>query len=122
MFLNSSSNHFNISSFLQQNKFTLIPLATNYLLFPHSTPGAHGIKAQEFLEAVQAHGQYSQNNSKDDRSPPFHMESKSPGMNDSESHNAEPLKILQAHGQYSQNNSMDDRSLQFHMAQVIWHE
>ena len=91
MFLNSSSNHFNISSFLQQNKFTLIPLATNYLLFPHSTPGAHGIKAQEFLEAVQAHGQYSQNNSKDDGSLQFHMEPKSYGMNDSESHNAEPI-------------------------------
>jgi hypothetical protein len=48
MFLNSSSNHFNISSFLQQNNLTLIPLANNYLLFPTLFPGAHGIKAQEF--------------------------------------------------------------------------
>ena len=63
MFLISSSNHFNISTFQQYNNPTLSPFTTNYLLFPHSTPGAHGTEAQEFLEAVQAHGQYSQNNS-----------------------------------------------------------
>jgi len=32
--------------------------------FLYSFPRAHGLKAQEFLEAVQVHGQYSQNNSR----------------------------------------------------------
>ena len=39
------------------------PLPTIICYFLHSSPRAHGLKAQEFLEAVQVHGQYSQNNS-----------------------------------------------------------
>src|ERR1700733_15327648 len=93
MFLNSSSNQFNIPTFLQHNNPTLIPLPTIICYFLYSIPGAHGLKAQSSLETYKTHGQYSQNNSVDDRSLPFHMEHKSYVTNDSEGHNAAPLFI-----------------------------
>ena len=69
------------------------PLPTIICYFLYSVPGAHGLKAQTPLETNKPHGQYSQNNSFDDRAPPFHMEHKSYGPDDSEGHNAEQLFI-----------------------------
>jgi len=69
------------------------PLPTIICYFLYSIPGAHGLKAQSSLETYKTHGQYSQNNSVDDRSSPFHMEHKSYVTDDSESHNAAPLFI-----------------------------
>jgi hypothetical protein len=69
------------------------PLPTIICYFLYSVPGAHGLKAQSSLETYKTHGQYSQNNSVDDRSSPFHMEHKSYVTDDSESHNAAPLFI-----------------------------
>ena len=114
----SSFHHQIISIFSHSNNtttphsFPLLPIICYFLTLPlEHMEQRHKISWRQ----CKTHGQYSINNSIGDRSPPFHMESQSYGMNDSESHNAEPLKILQAHGQYSQNNSMDDRSPPFHM-------
>jgi len=69
------------------------PLPTIICYFLYSVPGAHGLKAQSSLETYKPHGQYSQNNSIDDRSSPFHMEHKSYVTDDSEGHNAASLFI-----------------------------
>ena len=71
--------------------------------FIHSSPGACGIKAQAPWRQCKTHGQYSQNNSFDDRSSPFHMELKSYGPDDSEGHNAEQLFI----GYYQEHQALN---------------
>ena len=48
------------------------PLSTIICYFPYSFPEAHGIQAHHSLETYKTHGQYSQNNSIDDRSYSFH--------------------------------------------------
>jgi hypothetical protein len=69
------------------------PLPTNYLLFPTLFPRSIWITGTISLETCKTHGQYSKNNSFDDRSLPFHMEHKSHATDDSESHNAGQLFI-----------------------------
>jgi hypothetical protein len=69
------------------------PQSTITCYFLHSSPGACGIKAHAPWRQCKTHGQYSKNNSFDDRSLPFHMEHKSHATDDSESHNAGQLFI-----------------------------
>jgi hypothetical protein len=48
MFLNSSSNQFNVSTFQQYNNPTLISLTNNYLLFPTLFPWSTWNKGTRF--------------------------------------------------------------------------
>jgi hypothetical protein len=68
-------------------------LPTIICYFLHSFPRAHGLRHSLPWRQYKTHGQYSQNNSFDDRSLPFHMEHKSHATDDSESHNAGQLFI-----------------------------
>ena len=128
MFLNSSSNHFNISSFPQYNNPTLIPLVKNYLLFPilfpWSTWNTGTASPGDIQDTWSMFSKY------------LHQ------LQITLIHYTNPtlislvknyllfptlfprsiwitgtisLETYQTYGQYSQNNSMDDRSLQNHM-------